>query len=118
MKNTQRNHWLMAGVAVALMVAGCATSTGPQYEVVMDPDAPVTEAPPVYAVGSSWTYDHTVNGETVRATSTIVEKREIDGREVDVHAVSQPNREPGSTCEGANGNLTQVAPYRVPASLK
>ena len=118
MKNAQRSYLLIAAAAIALMVAGCATSAGPQYEVVMDPDAPVTEAPPVYAVGSSWTYDHTVNGETVRGTSTIVEKREIDGREVDVHAVSQPNREPGSTCEGANGYLYDAVSHNWMACLK
>lgn len=118
MKDSQRNYFLMAAVAIALVAAGCATSVDPQYEVVMNPDAPVTEAPPVYAVGSSWTYDHTANGETIRVTSTIVEKREIDGREVDVHAISQPNREPGGTCDGADGNLNDAVTHNWMACLK
>ena len=96
--------WFFAlTVAAALMAAGCATD--PAVEVMMDPDAPVTEAPPVYAVGSNWTYDHTVNGETQRHTNTIVEKRDIDGRMVDVQQKSPPNRDPGTPCDGAGGDM-------------
>ena len=112
----RRNYFLMAAMAIALVVAGCVTE--PAVEVVMDPDAPVTEAPPVYGVGSSWTYDHTVNGETVRGTTTIVEKREIDGREVDVHAKSPPNRDPGGACDGANGDMHDAVTHNWMGCLK
>ena len=118
MKDMRRSYFLMAAVAIALAAAGCATSTGPQHEVIMDPDAPVTQAPPVYAVGSSWTYDFTANGETVRDTSTIVGKRDINGREVDVHAISQPNRDPGGACDGANGNMYDAVTHNWMACLK
>ena len=54
MKDMQRNYFLMAAVAVALAAAGCATEMveAPAVEVVMDPDAPVTEAPASYGIGS------------------------------------------------------------------
>ena len=118
MKHTQRNYFLMAAVAIALVAAGCTTDTGPAVEIMMDPDAPVTEAPPVYAVGSSWTYDQTVNGDTQRHTNTIVEKREIDAREVDVQAKSPPNRDPGGTCDGANGDTVDAVTHNWMACLK
>lgn len=116
MKNTQRNYVLTAVAVIALMVASCAT--GPGVEIMMDPNAPVTQAPPVYAVGSSWTYDSTVNGETVRGTSTIVEKREIDGREVDVHAYSPSNKDPGTPCDAANGNMFDAVTHNWMGCLK
>lgn len=90
-------------VVAAFTAAGCVTERA--VEIVMDPDAPVTEAPPVYAVGSSWTYDNTLNGDTQRHTNTIVEKREIDGRVVDVHTKSPPQRDPGAPCDGAHGDM-------------
>jgi hypothetical protein len=108
----------MAAVAVALVAAGCAIDTGPAVEIRMDPNAPVTQAPPVYGVGSSWTYDHTVNGETERTTITIVEKREIDGREVDVSAISPPFRYPGRPCNGANGDMHDAVTHNWMACLK
>lgn len=116
MKNTQRNYFLMAVAAIALMVAGCAT--GPGVEIMTDPNAPVTQAPPVYAVGSSWTFDHTVNGETQRHTTTITEKQEIAGRQVDVHALSPPNRDPGDACDGANGNVHDAVTHNWMGCLK
>ena len=119
MMGTRRNYFLMAVAVIALAAAGCAPlDTGPQYEVIMDPDAPVTEAPPVYGVGSSWTFDHTVNGETQRRTSTLVEKREIDGREVDVHAVSPPARNPGYPCDGSNGDMFDAVTHSLMGCLK
>ena len=98
MMNIRTRYFFVLVAVAAFAATGCAVDTGPAVEVVMDPDAPVTEAPPVYAVGSSWTVDVTVNGETVRDVTTIIEKREIDGREVDVHAQTQPTREPGGAC--------------------
>ena len=103
MLNKGTSWYFALTVAAVLMAAGCATT--PTVEVMMDPEAPVTEAPPVYAVGSSWTYDHTVNGETQRHTNTIVEKRDIHGRMVDVQQKSPPNRDPGSPCDGAGGDM-------------
>lgn len=118
MKNMRGNYFLMAAVAIALVAAGCVTDTGPAVEIMMDPAAPVTEAPPVYAVGSSWTTDSAANGETVRSTTTIVEKREINGREVDVHAYSPPSRDPGAPCDGANGNMHDAITHNWMACLK
>ena len=120
MKDVRRNHFLMAAVAIALAAAGCATemAEAPAVEVVMDPDAPVTEAPPVYGVGSNWTTDHTVNGETERITSTIVEKREIDGRVVDVHSYSIPESSPGFVCDGANGAMVDAVTHNWKGCLK
>ena len=116
MKDMRSKYFLMAAVAIALAATGCVTE--PAVEVVMNPDAPVTEAPPVYGVGSSWTWDHTVNGETQRHTNTIVEKREIGGREVDVHAKSPPNRDPGSACDGANGDMFDSVTHNWMGCLK
>ena len=103
-------------VAAALVVAGCATE--PAVEIMMDPNAPATEAPPVYAVGSSWTYDQTVNGDTQRHTNTIVEEREVNGRVVHVAAKSPPNRDPGGTCDGANGDTFDAVSHNWMACLK
>ena len=114
---SKHTSYLLALIAAAALVAtGCATA--PTVEVMMDPDAPVTEAPPVYAVGSSWTFDHTVNGETHRRTTTIVEKREIDGREVDVHAVDVPTPASGGACDGANGNAHDAMNHNWMACLQ
>ena len=76
MKDVRRNYFLMAAVAIAPVAAGCATDTGPAVEIVMDPDSPATEAPGNYGVGTTSTWDHTLNGETVRYTASIVERRE------------------------------------------
>ena len=116
MMNIRTRYFLVLAVAAAFAAAGCAT--GPTVEIMMDPDAPVTEAPPVYAVGSSWTFNSTVNGETVQGTTAIVEKRDIDGREVDVHAYSPPNREPGVPCNGATGNMHDAVTHNWMACLK
>lgn len=113
----RRICFLMAAAAIALVAAGCVPPA-PQYEVIMDPNAPVTQAPPVYGVGSSWTWDHTVNGETERRANTIVEKRDIDGRVVDVHAASPRNRDPGSPCDGANGDMFDAVTHNWMACLK
>ena len=117
MMDARKNYFLMAVVVIVLAAAGCAP-IGPQYEVIMDPDAPVTEAPPVYGVGSSWTYDHTVNGETVRGITTIVEKREIDGRVIDVHAASPPTKDPGYPCDGSSGDMFDAVTHNWIGCLK
>ena len=113
---TRTRYFLIVGVAAVFVVVGCATE--PAVEIMMDPDAPVTQAPPVYAVGSSWTTDHTVNGGTERITSTIVEKREIDGRVVDVHAYSMPESSPGFACDGANGGMFDAVTHNWKGCLK
>ena len=116
--NIRTSYFFVLVAAAAFAATGCAVDTGPAVEVMMDPDAPVTEAPPVYAVGSSWTVDVTVNGETVRDVTTIIEKREIDGREVDVHAQTEPSREPGGACDGANGRLHDAVTHNWMACMK
>ena len=116
MQNKRISLLFALTVTAALAFTGCAT--GPTVEIMMDPDAPVTEAPPVYAVGSSFTFDHTVNGETQRHTTIIVEKQELDGRQVDVHALSPPNRDPGTPCDGANGNMHDAVTHNWMGCLK
>ena len=116
MMNMRTRYFLVLAAAAAFAFGGCAT--GPTVEIMMDPDAPVTEAPPVYAVGSSWTVDQTANGETHRTTSTIVEKRDIDGREADVHAQDSPSRDPAGTCDGANGSIHDAVTHNWMACLK
>ena len=118
--NIRTKYFLVLVVAAAFVAAGCASEVveAPAVEIVMDPDAPVTEAPPVYAVGSSWTYNTTANGVTVQGTSTIVEKRNIGGREVDVHASSPPNAEPGVPCHGANGSMFDAVTHNWMGCLK
>ena len=116
MMNKRTSYFFALIVVAALIATGCAT--GPTVEIMMDPNAPVTEAPPVYAVGSSWTTDHTVNGETERVTSTIVEKREIDGRVVDVHSYSIPENSPGFACDGANGGMHDAVTHNWVGCLK
>ena len=120
MKNARRNHFLMAAVAIALAAAGCATemAEAPAVEVVMDPDAPVTEAPGNYGVGTTSTWDHTLNGETERRTATIVEKRKFNGREVNIISELPPFRDPGFPCNGANGSMWDVANDGYVACLK
>ena len=120
MKDVRRNFFLMAAAAIALVAAGCTTEMveAPAVAVVMDPDAPVTEVPPVWMVGSVWTYDQTTNGETRRHTNTIIEEREVDGRLIHVVAKSPPNREPGGTCNGANGELFDAVTHNWMACLK
>ena len=118
--NIRTRYFFVLVVAAAFVAAGCASEVveAPAVEIMMDPDAPVTEAPPVYAVGSSWTTDNTSNGETVRGTTTIVEKREIAGREVDVHAYSPPSTDPGAPCDGANGTMYDAVTHNWMACLK
>ena len=108
MKNMRGNYILMAAVAIALAAAGCATDTGPAVEIVMDPNAPVTEAPGNYGIGTTFAFDHTLNGETARYTTSLVERREEKGREVYVFADSIPHRDPGFPCDGASRVLVDV----------
>ena len=107
MRHVRRNYFLMVAVAMALLVAGCASEIieAPAVEIMTDPNAPVTEAPGNYGVGTTSTWDHTLNGETVRVTATLVEKRQYKGREVNVNADSLPHRDPGYPCDGANGSM-------------
>ena len=131
MVTTRTEYFLMmVGITAALMAVGSASEVveapavepvaaeAPMAEAVMDPNAPVTQARPVYAVGSSWTVDYTLNGETQRYTSTIVEKWEIDGREVNVHARTSPERDPGFPCDGANGDMVDAVTHNWMGCLK
>ena len=74
-----------------------------------DSGPPVTEAPMVWTVGSTWTEDWTIGDRTVRGSFTLVERREFRGREVYVLAHSAPRDIPGSTCDGEDAFLVDVA---------
>ena len=110
MMDKRTRYSLALVIAAAFVVTGCAVDTGPAIEIIPNPDAPVTEAPGNYEVGSTWTLDHTLNGETVRYDASIVEKRvDGNGREIYVVAESIPHRDPGFPCDGATGGLWDVA---------
>ena len=108
MMDRRRSYFLMAAVTIALAAAGCATDTGPAVEIIMDPDAPVTEGPGNYGVGSTFVFDHTLNGETVQMTQTIVDRVKHEDREVYVLSDAVAYRDPGNPCDGANGALFDV----------
>ena len=113
------SYFLALTIAAAFLAAGCATEVAePPVEIMMDPDAPVTEAPGDYGVGTTSTWDHTLNGETVRFTATIVEKRQHDGREVNINSDSMPARDPGFPCDGANGSMWDTETDGYVACLK
>ena len=116
MMNIRARHFFGLVLVAAFVAAGCAT--GPTVEIVMDPDAPVTEAPGNYGVGTNSSWDHTLNGETVRYTSTIAEKREYNGRQVNVVSDSMPARDPGFPCDGADGSMWDVENDVYVACLK
>ena len=119
MMDRRRSYFLTAAVAVALVVAGCATDTGPAVEITMDPDAPVTEAPREFGVGTVRTYNYTINGETYEIAITVAEKQEYKGgRMVDLHTFSTPFRDPGAPCDGANSMLEDIATASYAACLK
>ncbi len=93
---------LMVAV-LPLAVIGCS----PQQQAATDLDSmpvqaegPIAEAPPDYPVGTVFTGNTTINGETVRVSDTLVEKIERDGRILDLVEHSQPIRDPGAACDG------------------
>lgn len=118
MMNTRTRYSLALIVAAAFVVTGCAVDTGPAIEIIPNPDAPVTEAPGNYGVGTNSTWDHTLNGETVRVTANLVEKRMHEGREVNVNLNSPPYMDPGAPCDGANRFMWDVEHDAFVACLK
>ena len=116
MKNIRTGYFLVLFVAVAFAASGCATE--PAVEIVMDPDAPVTEAPGELGVGAVRTYNHTVNGETYELSFTVAEKREYNGVAAYFQTLSTPVLDPGGTCEGANMVVEDVATFSYAACLK
>ena len=83
--NTRTRYFLILSVAAALVAAGCATE--PAVEIMMDPDAPVAEAPRELGVGTVRTYN-TVNGETYELAYTIAERQEYKGNTVSFQTLS------------------------------
>ena len=75
---------------------------------MMDPDAPITEAPGNFGIGSNWVYYHTLNGETVQVAATLVDRIQRKGREVYVLSDDLARRDPGHPCDEANGSLWDV----------
>lgn len=118
--NIRTRYFLALVVAAAFVAAGCASEVveAPAVEIVMDPDAPVTEAPGNYGIGTTRTWDHTLNGDTIRYTSTVVDRREHEGREVYVLSDSPPGRDPGFPCDGANVYMHAVETSSFVACLK
>ena len=109
MVNKRTRYFFALTVAAALAAAGCATEVvEPPVEIMMDPDAPVTEGPGNFGIGSSWVYNHTLNGETVQMTGTLVDRMQRKGREVYVISDAVAYRDPGFPCDGANGSLWDV----------
>ena len=106
--NIRARYFLVLFAAAAFAATGCAVDTGPAVEIMMDPDAPVTEGPGNYGIGTTSTWNHTLNDETVSTTVTIVEQREYNGRQVNVNSDSVAIRDPGFPCDGANGTLWDV----------
>lgn len=106
-------------IAAAFVAAGCATEVvEPPVEIMANPDAPVTESPRELGVGTVRTYNYTINGETYEITATIAEKRQHKRRTMDLHVFSEPYRDPGAPCNGANNALEDVATASFAACLK
>ena len=105
-----KSFLLAVGTAAALIAAGCAGQVveAPAVETMMDPDTPVTEGPGNFGIGSSWVYNHTLNGETVEMTGTLVDRMQRRGREVYVISDAVALRDPGFPCDGADGSLWDV----------
>ena len=96
-------------IAAAFVAAGCATEVvEPPVEITPNPDAPVTEAPASYGIGSTWVFNHTLNGETVQMTRTLIDRVQRKGREVYVISDAVAYRDPGFPCDGADGSLFDV----------
>ena len=110
MMNTRTRYFVLLVVATAFIAAGCASGVveAPAVEVMVDPDAPVTEGPGNFGAGSTWVFNHTLNGETVQMTGTIVDRVQRKGREVYVISDAVAHRDPGHPCDGANGSLWDV----------
>ena len=97
MTNRRTKYFLLVvGIAAAFMAAGCAIEVvEPPVEIMVDPDAPVTEAPASYGIGSTWVFNHTLNGETVQMTGTLIDRVQRKGREVYVISDAVTYRDPG-----------------------
>ena len=120
MMNIRARYFLALVSTVALAIAGCASEVAeaPAVEVIMDPDAPVTEAPREFGVGTVRTYNYTINGETYQIDVNVAEKQEYKGRPMDLHAFSAPFRDPGGVCDGATHVLEDVATANFSVCLK
>ena len=118
--NIRTTHLFVFIVAASFLAAGCASEVvqAPVVEIMADPDAPVTEAPREFGVGTLRTYDYTINGETYEIGITVAEKQEYKGRTVDLHAFSAPFRDPGGACNGATHVLEDVATGNFSVCLK
>ena len=120
MMNIRTRYFLVLVVAAAFAAAGCASEIveAPAVEIMMDPEAPVTEAPREYGVGTVRTYSHTVNGETYEVVFTIAEKQEYKGNTVSFQTLSTPVEDPGDPCDGANNVLEDSATLSYAGCLK
>ena len=145
MMNTRTRYFLVIlGITVAFMMAGCAsevveapavepppgeapvveavvepdTPDVPEAEAAMEPDTPVTEGPREFGVGTVRTYNYTINGETYEIAITIAEKQEYKRRTMDLQVLSNPVKDPGFPCDGANNILEDVATGSYAACLK
>ena len=119
MMDKRIGHFLALAVVAAFLAAGCATEVvEPPVEIMADPDAPVTEAPREYGVGTVRTYSYTSSGESYEMAFTIAEKQEYKGNTVSFQTMSTPLRVPGGPCDGANNTLEDAATLSYAACLK
>ena len=118
--NIRTRYFLVLVVAAAFVAAGCASEVveAPAVEIVMDPDAPVTEAPGELGVGTVRIYNNMVNGETSEMAFTVAEIVEYEGAAAYFETLSTPVRDPGGACDGANMVLEDVATFSYAACLK
>ena len=112
----------VALVAVlAGVLAGCqqATVATDVMNMPVTADAPSAAAPAVNTVGSVFVYTvQRQNGLFRHVTQTIVEEMERDGLLVHRTEYSPPNEDPGSPCDGANGDLFDARSFNWIGCLK
>ena len=120
MMNIRALHFLVLAVAAGFVFAGCAGQVveAPPAEIMMDPDAPVTEAPGQLGVGTVRTYNNTVNGETVEMVFTVAEIKEFNGVAAYFQTLSTAVNDPGGACDGADSIMEDVATFSYAGCLK
>ena len=95
-------------VACSFLVAGCQQTpptsqsgeTPQSGEMPPEEEGPTAKAPSEYGIGTTFSINLIVNGETVAMTDTLVRKIERDGRTLDVYEHSAPVTLPGDPCDG------------------
>jgi hypothetical protein len=95
------------------------TPEAPMAEAAMEPDTPVTEEFLNFGVGTVRTYDYTINGEDAYEIAvTVAEKQQYKRRTMNMTVLSNPIRDPGGPCDGANNLLEDATTGSYAACLK